>query len=61
VDSLFRFLFEYRPVIFHQGEFRLSPSTGSYVALVLAAAAILLALVTYRVLPATDACATGWS
>ena len=48
MDSLFRFLFEYRPVIFHQGEFRLSPSTGSYVALVLAAAAILLALVTYR-------------
>jgi len=48
VDSLFRFLFEYRPVIFQQGEFRLSPSTGSYVATVLAAAAILLAVVTYR-------------
>lgn len=48
MDSLFRFLFEYRPVIFQQGEFRLSPSTGSYVAAVLAAAAILLAFVTYR-------------
>jgi uncharacterized membrane protein len=48
VDSLFRFLFEYRPVIFQQGEFRLSPSTGSYVAAVLAAAAILLAVITYR-------------
>jgi uncharacterized membrane protein len=48
VDSLFRFLFEYRPVIFQQGEFRLSPSTGSYVAAVLAGAAILLAVVTYR-------------
>jgi uncharacterized membrane protein len=48
VDSLFRFLFEYRPVIFQQGEFRLSPSTGSYVALVLSGAAILLAVVTYR-------------
>jgi len=48
VDSLFRFLFEYRPVIFQQGEFRLSPSTGSYVAAILAAAAILLAVITYR-------------
>jgi uncharacterized membrane protein len=48
VDSLFRFLFEYRPVIFQHGEFRLSPSTGSYVAAVLAAAAILLAVITYR-------------
>ena len=48
VDSLFRFLFEYRPVIFQQGEFRLAPSTGSYVAAVLAVAAMLLAVVTYR-------------
>jgi uncharacterized membrane protein len=48
VDSLFRFFFEYRPVIFQQGEFRLSPSTGSYVAAVLAGAAILLAVITYR-------------
>ena len=48
MDALFRFLFEYRPVIFQQGEFRLSPSTGSYVAAVLAGAAILLAVVTYR-------------
>ena len=48
MDSLFRFLFEYRPVIFQQGEFRLAPSTGSYVAAVLAAAAVLLAVVTYR-------------
>ena len=48
MDSLFRFLFEYRPVIFQQGEFRLSPTTGSYVATVLAGAAVLLAVVTYR-------------
>ena len=40
MDSLFRFLFEYRPVIFQQGEFRLAPSTGSYVAAVIAIAAI---------------------
>jgi hypothetical protein len=48
VDSLFRFFFEYRPVIFQQGEFRLAPSSGSYVAAVVAAAAVLLAVVTYR-------------
>jgi hypothetical protein len=48
VDSLFRFLFEYRPIIFRQGEFRLAPSTGSYVALAIAAAAVLLTIATYR-------------
>ena len=48
MDALFRFFFEYRPVIFQQGEFRLAPSTGSYVAAVVAAAAVLLAIVTYR-------------
>jgi len=48
VDSLFRFLFEYRPVIFRQGEFRLTASTGSYVALAIAAAAVLLTIATYR-------------
>jgi uncharacterized membrane protein len=45
---VFRFLFEYRPVIFRQGEFRLAPSTGSYVALAIAAAAVLLTIATYR-------------
>ena len=48
MDSLFRFLFEYRPVIFRQGEFRLTASTGSYVALAIAAAAVLLTIATYR-------------
>ena len=48
MDSLFRFLFEYRPVIFRQGEFRLAPSAGSYVALAIAAAAVLLTIATYR-------------
>jgi uncharacterized membrane protein len=47
-ESLFRFLFEYRPVIFQQGEFRFAPSTGSYVAAALAAAFILLTIFTYR-------------
>jgi uncharacterized membrane protein len=48
LESLFGFLFEYRPVIFQQGEFRFSPTTGSYVAAALAAAFIFLTLVTYR-------------
>jgi uncharacterized membrane protein len=48
VDSLFRFFFEYRPVIFQQGEFRLAPSSGSYLAAIVAVAAVLLAIVTYR-------------
>ena len=48
MESLFRLLFEYRPVIFRQGEFRLAPSTGSYVALAIAAAAVLLTVATYR-------------
>jgi uncharacterized membrane protein len=47
-DRLFGFLFEYRPVIFQQGEFRLAPSTGSYVAAVLALALVALTVFTYR-------------
>jgi uncharacterized membrane protein len=52
LDSLFRLLFEYRPVIFQQGEFRLSPSDGSYVAAVLAVVAVFLTVFTYRGLAA---------
>ncbi len=48
MDSLFRFFFEYRPVIFQQGEFRLAPSTGSYVAAVIAILAVALTVLTYR-------------
>ena len=48
MDSLFRLLFEYRPVMFQQGEFRLAPSPGSYVAAIAAVAAIFLTVVTYR-------------
>ena len=48
MDSLFRFLFEYRPVIFQQGEFRLAASTGSYVALGIALVAVAGAVLTYR-------------
>ena len=48
MDSLFRFFFEYRPVIFEQGDFRLAPSTGSYVAAVIALAAVAATVFTYR-------------
>lgn len=47
-ESIFRFLFEYRPVIFQQGEFRFAPTTGSYIAAALAVAFIVLTIVTYR-------------
>ncbi|MEP6916834.1 MAG: glutamine amidotransferase [Acidobacteriota bacterium] len=48
MDSLFRFFFEYRPVVFQQGEFRLAPSTGSYVAAIVAAGAVVVAIAAYR-------------
>jgi uncharacterized membrane protein len=48
LDALFRLLFNYRPVVFQQGEFRLVPSTGAYVAAAIAVAAIIVTFVTYR-------------
>ena len=48
VDSLFRLLFNYRPVVFQQGEFRFVPSPGAWVALGIAAAALVLTILTYR-------------
>jgi len=48
LESLFRLLFNYRPVVFQQGEFRLVPSAGSYVAAVLVALAIAGTFLTYR-------------
>jgi uncharacterized membrane protein len=47
-ESLFQFLFEYRPIIFQQGEFRLMPSAGSYAAATLAFGAIAATVFTYR-------------
>ncbi len=47
-ESLFKLLFSYRPVMFQQGEFQLVPSTGSYVAAAIAAAAIAATFLTYR-------------
>ena len=47
LESLFRFLFEYRPVVFQQGEFRFAPTSGSYLALGLAAIAAVLVVLSY--------------
>jgi uncharacterized membrane protein len=47
-DSLFRALFTYRPVVFQQGEFRLVPSAGSYVAAAVVVLAAIVTLLTYR-------------
>ena len=52
MESLFHFFFGYRPVIFQQGEFRLAPSTGSYVAAAIAVAAIVATVLTYRAVAA---------
>ena len=48
LESLFRFFFEYRPVVFQQGEFRFAPTSGSYVALALAALAAVVIVLSYR-------------
>jgi uncharacterized membrane protein len=47
-ESLFRFLFEYRPVVFQQGEFRFAPTSGSYAALVVAGIIAGLLVLSYR-------------
>ncbi len=48
LDAIFRLLFNYRPVVFQQGEFRFVPSTGSYIAAVVVVAAIAITFLTYR-------------
>ena len=48
LDSLFQFLFEYRPVVFRQGEFRFAPAAGAYAALALALVAVVFAVLSYR-------------
>ncbi|MBA2303031.1 MAG: hypothetical protein H0W08_10395 [Acidobacteria bacterium] len=48
LEALFRLLFEYRPVVFKQGEFRFAPTSGSYVALGLAVVAVAIVILSYR-------------
>lgn len=47
-DTLFQFLFKYRPAIFEQGDFGLGLSTSVYVAVAVAATGTASALLTYR-------------
>jgi len=47
-ESLFQLLFEYRPVVFSQGELRFAAWSGSYVALLVAGVAVVAAVATYR-------------
>jgi uncharacterized membrane protein len=47
-ESLFQFLFEYRPVVFSQGELRFAAWSGSYVAALVALAAVVAAVASYR-------------
>lgn len=48
LDSVFQLLFKYRPIIFQEGEFRLVPTAGSYVAAGLVVAAVVVTVLTYR-------------
>jgi uncharacterized membrane protein len=48
LDAIFRLLFNYRPVVFQQGDFRLLPTTGSYVAAAVVIAAVAITIATYR-------------
>jgi uncharacterized membrane protein len=48
LDAIFRLLFNYRPVVFQQGDFRLAPTSGSYVAAAVVAAIVLVTVLTYR-------------
>ena len=47
-DAIFRFFFELSPVVFSQGEYRFAPTTGSYVAALLVALGVGLAMLAYR-------------
>ena len=49
-ESLFQFLFDYRPAVFRQGDFRFSPPAGAPIAAVVVVAALVLAFVSYRLL-----------
>ena len=54
VDKLFRFLFKYPPLMFQQGDFTWGLSRPVLLAVIGAAAVAILALLTYRGVPATD-------
>ena len=47
-DNLFQLFFHYRPLVFSQGELRFAASSGSYVAALVAVAAVAVTVATYR-------------
>jgi uncharacterized membrane protein len=51
LESVFEFFFKYSPYVFRQGEFRLAISSPVYIATAVAAAAALVAVLTYRTAP----------
>jgi uncharacterized membrane protein len=50
LETLFQFLFEYRPQVFRQGDFRLAPPAGTPIAAIVIIVALAMAFVSYRVL-----------
>jgi len=48
LESLFQFLFDYRPHVFRQAEFRFSPPAGTLFAAVVVVAGLVLAFLSYR-------------
>lgn len=49
-EKLFQFLFEYRPHVFQQGDFRFAPPAGAPVAALVIAAALAIAFISYRLI-----------
>jgi hypothetical protein len=49
-ESLFQLLFDYRPAVFRQGDFRFAPPAGTPIAAAVVVAAVLLAFISYRIL-----------
>lgn len=47
-ETLFQFLFEYRPHVFRQGDFRFAPPAGAPVAAMVIVAALAIAFISYR-------------
>src|SRR6187401_54896 len=49
-ETLFQFLFEYRPHVFQQGDFRFAPPAGAPVAAVVIVTGLAIAFLSYRLL-----------
>ena len=49
-ETIFQFLFEYRPHVFRQGDFRFAPPAGATLAAVVVVAALAIAFISYRLI-----------